>query len=104
MVLVPRAKMSLFEIWAVSRVELTNVVGRAEPLTWTTDPLTNPEPFTVSVKLGPKTRAVAGEMLEMLGTGFSTASVKAAEVPPPGEGLNTVIERLAPVATSAAVI
>jgi hypothetical protein len=80
------------------------VVGRAEPLTWTTDPLTKLEPFTVSVKLGPKTRAVAGEILEMVGTGLSTASVKAADVPPPGEGLNTVIERLAPVATSAAVI
>ena len=69
-----------------------------------TDPFTNPEPFTVNVKLGPKTRAVAGEILEMLGTGFSTANVNEADVPPPGEGLNTVIERLAPAATSAAVI
>ena len=32
-VLVPRLRMSLFEIWAVSLVELINVVGRGEPLT-----------------------------------------------------------------------
>src|SRR5262249_11031710 len=43
-------------------------------------------------------------MLEMDGTGLSTASVFAPDVPPPGAGFCTVIDRLAPVATSDAEI
>ena len=104
MVRCPRLKISLFAICALSCVGLTNVVGLGEPLTCTTDPLINPVPFTVSVKLGPNATAVAGEILEMVGVGFSTANVKAVEAPPPGEGLTTVIERLAAVATSDAGI
>jgi hypothetical protein len=96
--------MSLFEIWAVTRVELTNVVGRDEPLTCTTDPLTNPDPLTVSVKLGPNAIARDGEILDMDGTGLRTARVRAADVPPPGEGLKIVTDRLVPVATSDAGI
>src|SRR5262245_38811539 len=92
--------MSLLGICAVTFVELTNVVGRGLPLTCTTDPLTNPDPSTVKVKLPPKTSTGFGEMLEIEGTGLSTASVTAAEVPPPGAGLRTVMFRLAPVATS----
>ena len=101
---VPTLSMSLLEIWAVSRVELTNVVGRGEPLTLTTDPSTNPDPLTVRVKLEPNASATEGEILEIDGTGLSTAKVRAAEVPPPGEGLKTVTDRLAPVATSDAGI
>lgn len=80
------------------------MVGRADPLTWTTDPVTNPDPLTVRVKLDPNTSAVAGEMFEIEGTGLRTARVFAGDVPPPGEGLKTVIDRLAPLATSAAEI
>jgi hypothetical protein len=96
--------MSLFEIWAVSCVELTNIVGRGEPLTLTTDPLTNPDPLTVSVKLDPRASAIEGEILEIDGAGLRTARVRTAEVPPPGEGLNTVTDKLAPVAMSDAGI
>ena len=73
------------------------------PSTSTVDPLINPEPFTVKVKLFPTTRVmVLGEMLEMDGTGFDTVRVAAAEVPPPGVGVKTVIDNCAPVARSEA--
>src|SRR5882724_6795831 len=101
---VPTLSMSLLEIWAVSRVELTNVVGRGEPLTLTTDPSTNPDPLTVRVKVEPNASAIEGEILDIEGAGLRTARVRAAEVPPPGGGLDTTTERLAPAATSDAEI
>jgi len=60
--------------------------------------------LTVKVKLPPKTSTGFGETLEIEGTGFRTASVRAADVPPPGAEFVTVIDRLAPVATSDDVI
>ena len=80
------------------------MVGRGEPLTCTTDALMNPEPLTVRVKLGPSTSAVAGEMFEMEGTGLLTVNVTAAEVPPPGAGVKTVMDNKAPTARSDAGI
>jgi len=85
-------------------VELTNVVGRDAPLTRTTDELTNPEPLTVRVKLGPNTSAVDGEMLEIEGTGLLTVKVTAAEAPPPGVGVKTVTDKKAAAARSDAGI
>jgi len=81
-------------------VALTNVVGRAEPFTCTTDELTNPDPLTVRVKVGPNTSAVDGEIFEIEGTGLLTVNVTAAEVPPPGPGVKTVMEREAATARS----
>src|SRR5262249_32725184 len=63
-------------------------------------PLVNPEPFTVKVKLFPKTSVVLGEMLEIDGTGLVTVSVTADEVPPPE--VKTVIDSSAPTAKSEA--
>jgi hypothetical protein len=60
--------------------------------------------LTVRVKLEPNASAIEGEILEIEGTGLRTARVRAAEVPPPGDGLETVTDRLVPVATSDAGI
>jgi len=94
----------LLETCAVSCVALTKVVGRAEPFTCTTDELTNPDPLTVRVKLGPNTSAVDGEIFEIEGAGLLTVNVTAAEVPPPGVGVKTLIERRAATARSEAGI
>ena len=96
----PMVRMSVSEICAVSCVELTKVVGRGEPSTCTTDPLMNPDPLTVRVKLGPNTTTVDGEMLEIEGTGLLTVNVSGDEAPPPGAGVKTVIDNKAPTARS----
>ena len=63
-------------IVAVSEVAETNVVVRAVPLKFTTEPLTKPVPVTVrGVAVLPAT-AVAGERLVMTGTGLGTMTVK----------------------------
>src|SRR5712691_8777609 len=51
------------------------------------------EPVTVRVKAGPPCSALLGEREERAGTGLRAVMVKAtaAEVPPPGVGVNTVI-------------
>jgi len=85
--------MSLAGIAAVTCVPLTNVVVRLEPLTWTTAPFAKFEPLAVNVKPGPPAVALLGEMLARDGGEFVTVNVTAAEVPPPGAGLKTVIER-----------
>ena len=71
---------------------LTKVVVRLEPFTRTTDPFTKLEPFTVNVKAPLPALILAGEILESEGDGLLIASGRAPEVPPPGEGLTTVIE------------
>ena len=85
---------------AASWVALTKVVGRALPSNSTTELRTKPVPWTVIVK--PPSAAITGlgDTLEMTGTGLLTASVRVVEVPPPGEGLKTVMARLPAVATS----
>jgi len=70
-----------------------NVVGVGLPSNRTTDPRINPEPLTVSVKLGPSATTGFGEMLVIAGSGLLTVRVTAEEVPPPGVGLETVMDR-----------
>ena len=70
-----------------------NVVGVGLPSNRTTDPRINPEPLTVSVKLPPSAMTVLGEMLAIEGSGLLTVRVTAEEVPPPGVGLVTVMDR-----------
>jgi hypothetical protein len=72
-----------------------NVVGVGLPSNRTTDPRINPEPLTVSVKLPPAATATTGfgEMLVIEGSGLLTVRVTAEEVPPPGVGLETVMDR-----------
>jgi hypothetical protein len=53
---------------AESRVALTNVVSRALPFTFTTDPRTKLWPVTVSVKAGPPVATMLGEMESIVGT------------------------------------
>jgi hypothetical protein len=66
--------------------------------------LINPDPSTVTVKLPPKAGTTLGEMLDIEGTGLLTVNVTADDVPPPGAGVNIVMERKAPTAKSDAGI
>src|SRR5262245_18528859 len=78
-------------ISAASKTGLTKVVGRLLPFHCTTDPLTNPPPFTRSVKTVPMA-ALFGEIEEIVGSGLGCfiAIVIGLETPPPGVGLKTV--------------
>jgi hypothetical protein len=98
------AAMSAAVIAVVSCVALTNVVVRALPFQFTVEPFTKLVPFAVSVKAVPPAIAPAGLKLVRVGAGLLTAKLSAAEVPPPGVGVNTVIGTLPAVAMSAAVI
>jgi len=86
----PTEVMSDARIAAVTCVELTNVVVRAVPLNFTTEPLTKLLPFTVRVNADPLTVALVGEIVVMAGTGLLAVKVCDADVPPPGAGLVTV--------------
>ena len=57
---VPSVAMSEASMAAVNCELLTNVVARGLPFQLTTEPLTNPVPFTVSVNPGPPGAAAAG--------------------------------------------
>ena len=61
-------------------------------MTWTTDPETKFEPVAVKVEAGPPAVAELGEMAVSTGSGGVTVKVTAAEVPPPGVGLKTVMD------------
>jgi len=81
------------------------VVGRGVPFSWTTeDEFTKPVPFTVSVKAGAPARTELGFKDAMVGAGSLMVSVEPPDVPPPGEGLTTVIAGSDPLAISAAVM
>ena len=87
---------------AVSFVLLTNVVVRADPFQFTTEPETNFDPCRVSVKVGPPAVALLGEIEPITGTGLLIVNVIAFDVPPPGEPFTTVTEAVPAVAMSAA--
>ena len=65
----PAYWMALAGIAAVTRVALTNVVGRSTPLKRTVAPDTKPLPSTVSVKAGPLAAALLGVRVVMTGAG-----------------------------------
>jgi hypothetical protein len=88
---VPAAAMSAAVIAAVSWVEDTNVVARLAPFHCTVEFETKLDPLTVRVKDGPPWRADAGDNEEIAGAGLLTANDAAADIPPPGVGLTTVI-------------
>ena len=72
---------------------------------FTTEPATKLVPFTVRVKPAPPAALLAGERPVVVGTGLLIVKVRAGvEVPPPGEGLNTVTLAVPAVAMSAAVM
>jgi hypothetical protein len=61
-------------------------------------------PVAVRVNAAVAAVLVVGLILDSVGTGLLTVNVRDWEVPPPGVGLNTVMAKLPPAATSAAVI
>ena len=71
-------------------------------MTRTTEPEIKPLPVSVSVNAALPAETLAGEMLESVGSGLVIVSVTAAEVPPPGAELVTVIEMVPDEATSPA--
>ena len=85
-------------------VLLTNVVVRLLPFQRTTDEATKLVPVAVSVNAPLPTAAVLGEIEVAVGTGLLMVNVLAADVPPPGVGVNTVTDAVPAVAISAAVI
>ena len=97
---------SLERICAVNWVALTNVVVRGAPSQRTAAPLTKPVPVTVNVKAPLPSSAEFGLRLVNTGTGFGALMVNvcAAEVPPPGVGLKTVICAVPALTMSAAGI
>jgi hypothetical protein len=70
----------------------------------TTEVVTKFDPFTVKTKVASPTVLLVGSMSVTAGTRLLTVKLTAEEVPPAGVGLNTVIGKLPPVCTSAAVI
>lgn len=70
----------------------------------TTELLTKPVPFTVSVNPALPTITLAGVMLFREGVGFNTGKKVGDVVPPPGAGFETVTENAPVLATSAADI
>ena len=73
-------------------------------MTMATEVETNPVPVKVTVVSGLPVGIVFGETEVNVGTGLLIVKVRGLEVPPPGAGLDTVIEAVPAVAMSAAVI
>ena len=74
---------------------MTNVVDRGEPFQFTTEVEKKFIPFTVSVNAPEPAAVVLGS--RVLASGAVAVTVKtsaAADVPPPGLGLKTVIEKV----------
>ena len=67
--IVPAAAMSEAPMVACSTVAETKVVGRALPFQPTVEPVTKPEPLTVSAKLGPPAVALLGAREATAGAG-----------------------------------
>lgn len=92
-------------ICAVSWFALTNVVVRLLPPHCTTEVLMKLLPFTVRVKAPEPALALFGEREVSAGTGLGatvTLNVTEFDVPPPGNGLNTVTAGVPTAVTSLA--
>jgi hypothetical protein len=100
----PIAAMSAAVIVALSWFAEPKLVVRVEPFQRTVAPFTKLLPATVSENPALPATADDGERLDVAGTGLLTASVCVLDVPPPGAGVNTVIDALPALAISAAVI
>lgn len=87
---VPADAISEALIVAVSCVEETNVVARAEPFQLTTDPEIKSLPLRTRVKSDPPEKVDVGEMEASTGTVLLAVNVWLLEVPPPGIGLVAV--------------
>src|SRR6266852_4482609 len=94
--------MAAAGIAAVNCEGLTNVVARATPAKFTTEPVKKFEPFTVRVKAAPPVSALFGEIVVIVGPVM--VNVKELEAPPPGAGLVTVTAVIPAVVMAAAGI
>ena len=101
---VPAFEMSVALIVAVSLVELTKEVVRADPAQSTVDVFTKLVPVTVSVKPAPPAVALLGDSDVIVGLGLFTVKFTAFDTPPPGAGLVAVTGNVPAVATSAVLI
>jgi hypothetical protein len=99
---VPAVAMSLAGTGTLSCVLLTYVVVSPVPFHCTVELERKFVPVTVSVNPAPPAVALAGESEVAVGTGLLMVKVRAADVPPPGEGLATVTETVPPVVMSLA--
>ncbi len=89
---------------AVSIVLLEKVVVRADPFQFTTEVVTKPEPFTVSVKAKPPAVALLGEIELIAGTGFLMVNRSEFDLALPGPGFLTTTGTLPAVVRSVAKI
>src|SRR3989442_1608036 len=103
---VPAGARSAAAVAAGGWVLLREVVGRAARSQGTAEAATKLLPLTVSVTPAPPAVALLGVRALSAGTGFEAVMVKvtAAEVPPPGAGLNTVTWAVPARAISAAAM
>ncbi len=101
---VPPDVISVSLTMAVSRAGETKVVSLLEPPQKTVDVGTKPAPSTVIMKLPLPAVTMFGVTRKIDGRGLFTVRVLAAEVPPPGAGLNTVTLAKVPAAISALLI
>jgi hypothetical protein len=101
---VPAAEMSAAEIAACNCVEAIHEVVLTEPFHWTAEPTIKPLPFTVRVKAAPPAIAEDGEIVLIVGIGALMVKAELLEVPPPGDGLNTVTWTVPALAMSAALM
>jgi hypothetical protein len=94
--------MAAAGIAAVNCAALTNVVARATPAKFTTEPVKKFLPFTVRVKAAPPVSALFGEIVVIVGPVM--VNVKELEAPPPGAGLKTAMAAVPATAMSLAGI
>src|SRR5579862_8515689 len=87
----------------VNFVALTKVVVWATPLYVTVEVLRKPVPLIVRVCAAAPAVAEVGEIVVIAGTGFPTAKLTAADVPPPGAGFFTTTGKVPAVAWSPVV-
>ena len=100
----PTEVTSLAGTVAVSCVELLNVVASAVPFHRTEEDEVKSVPVAIRGKAVWPTTAEVGESDVSTGVGLPTVKVTAVEIPPPGEGLTTVIGIVPFVVTSLVLI
>src|SRR5215470_227736 len=89
----PWVTTSVASIAILTCVVESTITARAWPPTVAVAPAANPAPVAVSVKAPLPAVTLAGLRLLMFGVGFTRATLsgRAADVPPPGAGVNTVM-------------
>lgn len=97
---IPPLATSLLGTIAVKCAPSTNVVVSTPPFHRTTVPFTKLLPVSASVNPAEPAAAEVGDSNPNVGTGLSIVNVCGLEVPPPGAGLNIVMDAVPAVAIS----